>query len=1024
MSSFAIGLATTTATRAGMHVKGYLDQPEPDIISAGRLSWLQFFGFSSAAGAAATVQDTLAGSKEIPIIQKGFMGVGEAALEAAVAGCPDYMYGGIAVIAVLVILAIIAFFLIKYVQTKVDFNETGPQPLGLLWIIGGGKKDPPAASEFDHELELLPGQRINVIPPAPPPSSSFISYGNPVVFSLNGNAIPPVPAPQEGQEASFFERFQRPGMPGAPGQVPMQPPGAQGPAFGQRVFGQRFGGDDPDNYKEKGVEMAKNLATNTLQKKLAATFDIQIEKAKQIHDAADKEFQKKIVNVEEKIANNIKLQLLLGKVNILEEAKEKALEKIGELIDDNVSVKCLSDVVNGDIKQKLLDKYEKAIEDDNGEEATVILEQLEELKSGGSVLFKVCTIIFTGAGLFTAIKKFLVSKILFAVTIGTAAAKEKLKGSIEEGGAKIEESINGVAKKVTKDVTSKAAKEFDKFESFGGWKPQGADGAKVLGRFSGLISDSNKSSIYFSAWLLVVLILQAVFLKVFTDPSFNAKANFGLKLADTIVRFYVAPQTNKDAAFNDIWAQVSNVLQVATITKFITDKSGGVFGGRRQGVDASQVFGGSWWTGDMMARYFFGSAIVGLAPALFAAMEESLKAVFRFYRKSKMAKAKAKDVKRKADAFQADPLGATLSAVKDRPEFKEAQEKLDKALGDAIGQDTKDKLIELTTHEDFPTFYTDFKDTLAGNKKNKEIPNPLLQTAFTLKNKEEYAKLRECKVFVEFDANNPQTMQILDLVEHGQGIDVKQLAKDISTIPFYYDRACLVLYRLPLKAFTDLSILIEQRARQLLDAPGKDKANKRAVPEGEIGVKINGGESDERIVCVKIGSRIEVLEAPRPKGPQFTFGAPNVFNVNGNPINPMPAPWLQEKPEEDPEMMKWQAMMANENGTPLEQNPNARSILFDKQGPPRKVQDDKSPQDASLGRHPQMQDAHPQMQMRNMAQQQMPNMAQQQMQQLRPNGMTPQPAVISTAPPFMGSSRPSMVPGAGMPMAYPGAPRQ
>jgi len=42
---------------------------------------------------------------------------------------------------------------------------------------------------------------------------------------------------------------------------------------------------------------------------------------------------------------------------------------------------------------------------------------------------------------------------------------------------------------------------------------------------------------------------------------------FILKVADALIRFYVGPQTNKDAAFNDLWATVKhgNTLQHSNI---------------------------------------------------------------------------------------------------------------------------------------------------------------------------------------------------------------------------------------------------------------------------------------------------------------------------------------------------------------------------------------------------------------------------------------------------------------------------
>jgi len=230
---------------------------------------------------------------------------------------------------------------------------------------------------------------------------------------------------------------------------------------------------------------------------------------------------------------------------------------------------------------------------------------------------------------------------------------------------------------------------------------------------------------------------------------------FVLKVADAVVRFKVGPQTNKDAAFNDLWAtvlhcntlqhfldacglsrhvalrvavddmcllhrdtrdvairrrvaacgtrdlfvsrtqymiytstlynvytcvilsdtflcvQVTNTVQVGVITKFIADKSGATFGRRRAAIDASQLVGGTFFDGDTVAQYFFGSAIVGLLPPLFAAIQESVKSVYRLIRKSRLAKAKAKGATRKMQEIKDNPSKFAMDQLKNRPEFKE-----------------------------------------------------------------------------------------------------------------------------------------------------------------------------------------------------------------------------------------------------------------------------------------------------------------------------------------------------------------
>jgi len=112
-------------------------------------------------------------------------------------------------------------------------------------------------------------------------------------------------------------------------------------------------------------------------------------------------------------------------------------------------------------------------------------------------------------------------------------------------------------------------------------------------------------------------------------------------------------------------------VQVGVITKFIADKSGATFGRRRAAIDAGQLVGGTFFDGDTVAQYFFGTAIVGLLPPLFAAIKESGKSVLRLIRKSRLAKAKAEGAGRKMQEIKENPQGFMLEQLKNRPEFKE-----------------------------------------------------------------------------------------------------------------------------------------------------------------------------------------------------------------------------------------------------------------------------------------------------------------------------------------------------------------
>jgi len=112
-------------------------------------------------------------------------------------------------------------------------------------------------------------------------------------------------------------------------------------------------------------------------------------------------------------------------------------------------------------------------------------------------------------------------------------------------------------------------------------------------------------------------------------------------------------------------------VQVGVITKFIADKSGTTFGRRRAAIDASQLVSGTSFDGDTVAQYFFGTAIVGILPPLFSAIQESAKSVFRLYRKSRLARAKTEGAGRKMKEIKENPQGFMLDQVKNRPEFKE-----------------------------------------------------------------------------------------------------------------------------------------------------------------------------------------------------------------------------------------------------------------------------------------------------------------------------------------------------------------
>jgi len=124
--------------------------------------------------------------------------------------------------------------------------------------------------------------------------------------------------------------------------------------------------------------------------------------------------------------------------------------------------------------------------------------------------FKLSTsLVLIPAAIGGIIKKFIIQQLLFRWTIGRGIAKGLKPGTKNIPGSE-EENLK------------RRFQQFDDFESFGGWKPKDAAEAAFLGRFGGLFIDSNAKSIQFSAWLLIVLILQAAFIKNIPNPVANA----------------------------------------------------------------------------------------------------------------------------------------------------------------------------------------------------------------------------------------------------------------------------------------------------------------------------------------------------------------------------------------------------------------------------------------------------------------------------------------------------------------------
>jgi len=369
--SFAVGLGTSTVTRAGTYVKGYLDQPEVDIIAAGRLSFLQFFGFTSIAGAAQAVQTTLAGSAEIPVIQKGFMGVGEAALESAVSGCREYRNGAIATLVFLGLFFLLAWWIVTSASSKVDFNPTGPQKVPILYPLNQDKPE----SEFDHELLLTEGQDYEIIPPPAAARVGYTSFGTPLVSSYNGIRLAnPIAAPQQGEEEAFFNRFQVPG---------------------QRIVGSRMGVEDELNLPWE--EDIRDHVGSKAELKIKKRFYLKLKDAKKrlakFVDAA----QRNKVTMNGKNVNT-QIVRLNAEIAGLKTQMEMALMAADSCLK-YITADCLAAAVNGDNEEKLRTMWEEAINNGDEEVGKLIGEQLEELETGGSALVQVLQFVVYTCGL-------------------------------------------------------------------------------------------------------------------------------------------------------------------------------------------------------------------------------------------------------------------------------------------------------------------------------------------------------------------------------------------------------------------------------------------------------------------------------------------------------------------------------------------------------------------------------------------------------------------------------------------------
>jgi hypothetical protein len=167
VSSVAIAVGAAFATRTRDHVQGILALPYDELIPKGRMTLMQFFGFTPLAvqSIAGDASRNLFGSKELPTVMKSFMGLSEAALEATVSGCPRYVAGGIVLLVFVVLLLLFILYFTRPGENPVykstEYVPTGPQPTPTFF-------DQPVSRSSKREhavLELMPGQTWELVKP-------------------------------------------------------------------------------------------------------------------------------------------------------------------------------------------------------------------------------------------------------------------------------------------------------------------------------------------------------------------------------------------------------------------------------------------------------------------------------------------------------------------------------------------------------------------------------------------------------------------------------------------------------------------------------------------------------------------------------------------------------------------------------------------------------------------------------------------------------------------------------------------
>ena len=125
---------------------------------------------------------------------------------------------------------------------------------------------------------------------------------------------------------------------------------------------------------------------------------------------------------------------------------------------------------------------------------------------------------------------------------------------------------------------------------------------------------------------MLMLLLQALFVKTIAHPPTNARANLGLKITDIVIKLFAMPHIDKEAYFDDMWAQVANLVQIAGITAYVDGKYGQLVDMGSAGARRS-MHGKIGLDGDALGQLFMATTIAGILPNMISAFKESYRSL-------------------------------------------------------------------------------------------------------------------------------------------------------------------------------------------------------------------------------------------------------------------------------------------------------------------------------------------------------------------------------------------------------------